>query len=104
MEKIFKALGDRTRLETLLLMNQQPQLCLCHLEDFFELSNSNLSRHIKELEQNGLIRFKKQGKWKHYTVTELGTNCIELINKTNLITLSETAKDKIKEISKKVLC
>lgn len=79
MEKIFKALGERTRLEILLLISLNPDICLCHIEECFNLSNSNLSRHLKELEQAELVMTSKVGKWKHYQINSLGIKLVELI-------------------------
>ncbi len=79
MEKIFKALGERTRLEILLLISLNPDICLCHIEEYFHLSNSNLSRHLKELENSGLVVTFKISKWKHYQVSSLGKQMVELI-------------------------
>lgn len=79
MEKIFKALGDRTRLEILLLISLNPDICLCHIEECFHLSNSNLSRHLKELENNALLITSKVGKWKHYQISPLGNTLVKLI-------------------------
>ncbi|APC97367.1 ArsR/SmtB family transcription factor [Francisella frigiditurris] len=83
MEKIFKALGDRTRLDILLLISLNPDICLCHLENCFELSNSNLSRHLKELEQSGLVTSYKKTKWKHYQLSAIGNELAELIIKVD---------------------
>jgi ArsR family transcriptional regulator len=79
MEKIFKALGERTRLEILLLISLNPDICLCHIEECFHLSNSNLSRHLKELENSELVMTFKRSKWKHYQLSPLGKQMVELI-------------------------
>ena len=79
MEKIFKALGERTRLEILLLISLNPDICLCHIEECFHLSNSNLSRHLKELESSELVMTFKLSKWKHYQLSPLGKQIVELI-------------------------
>jgi ArsR family transcriptional regulator len=79
MDKIFKALGERTRLEILLLISLNPDICLCHIEECFHLSNSNLSRHLKELENSELVMTFKRSKWKHYQLSPLGKQMVELI-------------------------
>lgn len=79
MDKIFKALGDRTRLEILLLISLNPDICLCHIEECFHLSNSNLSRHLKELESVELVITNKIGKWKHYQLSQLGKQMVDFI-------------------------
>lgn len=79
IETFFKALSDRTRLEILLLIALNPDICLCHIEECFNLSNSNLSRHLKELENANLITAYKVGKWKHYSVSDAGIEFVTFI-------------------------
>lgn len=81
MEKTFKVLGDKTRMDLLLIIHQIPNICLCHLEQCFSLSTSNLSRHLKELAESNLLTVIKEGKWKYYTVSDYGQNYVELIHK-----------------------
>lgn len=78
MDKIFKALGDKTRLDLLLIIDNLPNICLCDLESCFTLSKSNLSRHLKELNNAGLLDITKKGKWKYYSVSDLGQDLVEL--------------------------
>ena len=81
MEKIFKALGDKTRLHILLLISLNPDICLCDFEDLFNLSNSNLCRHLKDLEQSGLVLSHKVARWKHYNLSSIGVMLVQLIKK-----------------------
>jgi DNA-binding transcriptional ArsR family regulator len=104
MEKLFKALGDKTRLEILLLISLNPDICLCHVESCFDLSGSNLSRHLKELEQAGLITARKSTRWKHYKLSEIGNTLTELIIKLDEQNLLEQMKNKGKLINKESLC
>lgn len=78
MDKIFKALGDKTRLDLLVIISKMPNICLCDLECYFALSNSNLSRHIKELNNADLLEISKKGKWKYYAVSNLGQKLVGL--------------------------
>ncbi|GAB4222409.1 MAG: hypothetical protein Kow0076_3570 [Francisella sp.] len=99
MEKIFKSLGDKTRVEILLIIYLKPDICLCNIEKYFTLSNSNLSRHLKELEQAELISSYKKGRWKHYKVTLVGNYLVEVINKIDKDNLLfNKIKEKIKSI------
>lgn len=93
MEKAFKALSESTRLELFLIINASPSICLCHLEDCFNLSISNLSRHLKELDSISLISSYKEGKWKYYSVTEYGQKFIKFINSI----LDEQTKNKFEQ-------
>lgn len=104
MEKIFKALGDKTRLEILLLISLNPDICLCHIEDCFELSNSNLSRHLKELEQSGIVISRKLSKWKHYQLSSIGNALVGFIIKNDEQNLLEQMKIKSKSLNGGTQC
>lgn len=79
MDKAFKALGDKTRLELLLIINELPDICLCDLVAHFLLSGSNLSRHLKELHQANLLEVDKKGKWKYYRISLFGNEFVKLV-------------------------
>jgi ArsR family transcriptional regulator len=104
MEKVFKALGDRTRLEILLLIALNPDICLCHIEECFHLSNSTLSRHLKELESVNLVAANKIGKWKHYQLSSFGYTLVELIEKIDNENLYNQVKAKSLILDKKPQC
>lgn len=101
MEKIFKSLGDRTRLEIIIIISLNPDICLCDIEDYFKLSNSNLSRHLKELEQAGLIKSYKKIRWKHYQLSSTGELLVDLIRKLDK---QETLLNEIKTKSEAINC
>ena len=104
MEKIFKALGDRTRLEILLLIALNPDICLCHIEECFHLSNSTLSRHLKELESVNLVAANKIGKWKHYQINQLGLDLVDLIKKVDQQDLYNSVSAKSALLNKEPQC
>lgn len=104
MEKIFKALGEKNRLEILLIISLNPDICLCHIEDCFELSNSNLSRHLKELEQSGLVTSRKAAKWKHYQLSSIGNALVGFIIKNDEQNLLEQTKIKSKSLNGGTQC
>lgn len=104
MEKIFKALGDKTRLEILILIGLNPDICLCHIEDCFSLSNSNLSRHLKEIENASLVNTHKIGKWKHYQLSEIGNQLIELIKNLDNHELYNSVQAKNAVLNKEPKC
>lgn len=104
MENYFKALSDRTRIEILLLIKLNPNICLCNLDSCFQLSNSNLSRHLKELESSGLINAYKDGKWKHYLVTERGDIIIATIKQLDTNGFISSVNDKSANLNKELGC
>ena len=104
MEKAFKALGDKTRLELFLIINELPGVCLCDLESGFSLSGSNLSRHLKELHQAQLLEINKVGKWKYYQISSFGNEFVTLvIAKANKEYL-QSIKANISKIKRSSIC
>jgi ArsR family transcriptional regulator len=44
--ELFKALSDITRLQCILLIQQEQELCVCELMAALELSQPKVSRHL----------------------------------------------------------
>lgn len=69
MLSYFKGLGDENRLRLIhLLMHHS--LCVCEIEVLLELTQSNASRHLGVLRQQGMIQSSKEGQWVHYKVAD----------------------------------
>lgn len=69
MLSYFKGLGDENRLRLVhLLMHHS--LCVCEIEVILDLTQSNASRHLGVLRQQGMIQSSKEGQWVHYKVAE----------------------------------
>ncbi len=62
---ITKALGDESRVRALLMIRDR-ELCLCQIIDVLGLSPSTVSKHMHVLQQAGLVRRRKEGKWHYY--------------------------------------
>lgn len=67
--KVFKALADETRIKILLLLKNLP-LCVCELMSALDLTQPTASHHIQILENAGLIREEKRGKWRFFHITD----------------------------------
>jgi len=63
--RIFKALGDPTRLRIFKLL-EGGELCVCQLMATLKMGQSRISRHLSILKEAGLIEDRRQGKWVHY--------------------------------------
>jgi ArsR family transcriptional regulator, arsenate/arsenite/antimonite-responsive transcriptional repressor len=71
--KLFKALGDETRLEILgLLSAAGAELCVCDIESHFDLSQATVSHHLKILREASLLTSERRGTWVYYAL-ERGT-------------------------------
>ncbi|UCD32811.1 MAG: winged helix-turn-helix transcriptional regulator [Desulfobacterales bacterium] len=67
--KVMKALSDPNRVKILKLL-QQKVLCVCELQHALELSQPNVSKHLKILEESGLVEFQKDGLWVNYYLAD----------------------------------
>ena len=65
MSRLFKALGDETRLRMVALLSHG-ELCVCHLQEALGLSQPNVSRHLAVLRAAGIVEDRRDGKWIHY--------------------------------------
>ena len=70
MARIFKALGDptRVRLLSLIAAHDGGEACICELTDPVGLSQPTVSHHMKQLADAGLVTREQRGKWAYYRV------------------------------------
>ena len=67
--KLFKALGDETRLEILRrLAAAGVEICACDIESYFELSQPTISHHLKILREAGLVTSERRGTWVYFAI------------------------------------
>lgn len=66
--KIFKALSDVNRLKILKLLGARP-MCVCEVMVVLDVTQPTASHHLGILEEAGLIRGKREGKWIFYEVS-----------------------------------
>ena len=69
----IKALADENRLAILMSLRQREK-CACYLLEELNISQSTLSHHMKLLCDSGLVDYRKEGKWMHYSLSEEGIN------------------------------
>ena len=62
------ALNDETRIRLLKFIDQHGALCVCDLENSFEMIQSRLSRHLKILKDAGFLSVKREGRWAYYDI------------------------------------
>jgi len=67
LERIFKALGQGTRLKIVYLLNEQ-ELCVCELEQILEISQSAISQHMRTLKEADLVQEERRGQWVFYSL------------------------------------
>lgn len=67
--KVMKALSDSNRVK-LLKMLQHKSMCVCEMQTALQVSQPTVSKHLKLLEEAGLVRFEKDGLWVNYYLTD----------------------------------
>jgi ArsR family transcriptional regulator len=67
--RLFKALGDETRLRIVALL-AHGELCVCHLETALGLTQPTASRHLAVLRNAGIVDTRRDGSWVYYNLVE----------------------------------
>ena len=67
----YKALADETRLLSLLLIEQEGELCVCELMAALDLPQPKISRHLRQLRKAGLLLDRRRGQWVFYRLHPL---------------------------------
>jgi len=72
LARMFKALGDPTRVRLLSLIAAQPdhEACICNLVEPIGLSQPTVSHHMKQLVDAGIVVREQRGRWAFYRVVE----------------------------------
>lgn len=67
--RVFKALGDATRLQLLSIVaaNEGGEACVCDLTEPVGLSQPTVSHHLKILVDAGLLTREQRGRWSYYS-------------------------------------
>jgi len=67
--KVMKALSDPARVR-IMKMLQHKTMCVCEIYTALEKAQSTTSKHLKILEDAGLITFQKKGLWVNYKLAD----------------------------------
>jgi len=71
--KVMKALSDPSRVK-IMKMLQKKVMCVCEITAALGVAQSTASKHLKILEEAGLITFYKDGLWVNYTLADGSAN------------------------------
>jgi len=67
--RIFKALADPARLEILEFL-RSGEKCVCEIIPHVQLAQPLVSRHLKVLRNCGIVKFRKEGNKRLYSITD----------------------------------
>ena len=66
--KTVSSINDETRLRILRFINENDEVCVCDIENSFDMIQSRVSRHLKILKESGFLKVDRKGRWAYYTV------------------------------------
>ncbi len=66
--KTISSLNDETRLKILRFINENDEVCVCDIENSFDMIQSRISRHLKILKEAGFLKVYRKGRWAYYSI------------------------------------
>ncbi|MBM9604522.1 ArsR/SmtB family transcription factor [Desulfopila inferna] len=66
---VMKALSDPNRVK-IVKMLQRKVLCVCEIHEALGIAQSSASKHLRILEEAGLVRRRKEGLWVNYKLAD----------------------------------
>ena len=96
MEKVFKALADRTRLRILGLL-MTGEVCVCDIHTSLKITQPKTSRHLAYLKRAGLVEDRKDGLWVYYKLAPPANDLLcKILSSVGccLDSISSTAEDR----------
>ncbi len=67
--RVMKALSDPNRVKVVKML-QQKEMCVCEIQFALGLAQPTISKHLKVLEDAGLVQSRKEaGLWVNYSLT-----------------------------------
>lgn len=66
--KTISSINDETRLKILNFINQEGEVCVCDIENAFDMIQSRVSRHLKILKEAGFLKVDRRGRWAYYSI------------------------------------
>ena len=71
--QVMKALADANRVKIVKLL-QHRTMCVCELQGVLGLAQPTVSKHLKILEEAGLVVSRKDGLWVNYAASDGGNS------------------------------
>ncbi len=101
--KTAKALAGAPRLRIVSALMYTDELCVCQVTELLKLSPSTVSRHIHVLENAGLVKFRKCGRWIYYKLSPDFPPGLKRWVK-NRVVGTQKAKEDIKKLDEILSC
>ncbi|HXF49646.1 MAG TPA: metalloregulator ArsR/SmtB family transcription factor [Verrucomicrobiae bacterium] len=99
----LKVLAEPVRLRILrLLLSAGKEICVCELADSLLVPQYAVSRHVKELEREGLVRSRREGKWVYYSAEKPGGGFHKKLLQAVLALPENSAREDQKNFAKRL--
>ncbi len=70
VSKLLKAIADETRAKITYALGQEEELCVCDIANIINASIANTSHHLRTLNKQGIVKFRKEGKLAFYSLDD----------------------------------
>ena len=67
--KVMKALSDPNRVK-IIKMLQHKMMCVCEMQEALQVAQPTVSKHLRLLEDAGLVNFHKDAIWVNYYLSD----------------------------------
>lgn len=96
--KIVSALNDETRIMLLRFIDNNGAMCVCELQNAFDMIQSRLSRHLKILKDAGFLQVERKGTWAYYSIsTSLDQFQTDAITKIRTLDINLPSTSSVKQ-------
>jgi ArsR family transcriptional regulator len=65
---LFRALSEETRVQMIALLLEGQELCVCDFVNVLGITQSKASRHLRYLDNGGLLEDRRNGVWVRYRI------------------------------------
>ena len=96
LAKIFKALGDETRLEIVRMLGGKER-CVCAFLNSFPMTQPAISNHLRVLREAGVVLDAREGRWIFYRLNPEAFQAIELVCQNALLSKEYVRIDPLTE-------
>jgi ArsR family transcriptional regulator len=92
--KTLKALADPTRIKIVKILRHRNNMCVCELQYVLGITQPGVSKHLKVLENAGIVEPQRYGMWVNYSLSngKIGGNLEQLL-KSVLSWVDENEQD-----------
>jgi ArsR family transcriptional regulator len=99
---IAGAFNDETRILIVAFLVQNGECCVCELSHALNLGQSRLSRHLGILNDAGILKMRRDGKWVYYELDNSSTLARQFFEEIKSLSLDLPQKVSACEINKTV--